>query len=49
MKKCLRKKQEVFAIDICKVLDESESSCKDPINVENFLANHQDIFPAELL
>ena len=38
MKRCLRKKQEVFAIDIRKVSDKSESNCKEPINVEIFLA-----------
>jgi hypothetical protein len=48
MKRCLRKKQEVFAIDIRKVSDEPELSCKEPTNVEDFLTNYQDIFPDDL-
>ena len=48
IRRCVRKIQEVFAIDIRKILDESRLSRKEPIIVEDFLANYQDIFPDEL-
>ena len=44
MKRSWRKNQEVFAIDIRKISDDSEPSCKEPINIEDFLANYHDIF-----
>ena len=49
IRRCVRKKQEVFAIDIRNISDESWPSRKEPINVEDFLANYQDIFPDEVL
>ena len=47
MKRCLRDKN-IFAIDICKISDESEPICEEPIIVEDFLANYHDIFLNEL-
>ena len=47
MKKYLRKKQKFFAVDIFKFSNESKSGGKEPIVVEDFLANHPDIFPGE--
>ena len=38
----------MFAIDICKISDEYELGYKEPIVVEDFLANYHDIFPNEL-
>ena len=49
MKRCLRRKQEFFAIDIYKVLNEFEPNRKISIVVEGFLTNHQAISPKELL
>ena len=48
MERCLGKKQHVFAIDVCKILDESKPGCNEPINFEDFLTNYQDIFLDEL-
>lgn len=39
MTRCLRKNQEVFAIDICKVSDDSKPNSKETMVVEVFLAN----------
>ena len=49
MRRYLRKKQEVFATRIHKISNESEPGCKEPINVEDFLANYLDILLDELL
>ena len=44
MKRCMRKKQKIFVIDIHKISDELESSCKEPIIFEVCLAKYQDFF-----
>ena len=44
IKKCLRKKLEVYAIDIHGISYEYEPCSKEPMCVEGFLAYHHNVF-----
>lgn len=44
MKRCSRKKHEVFAVDIHEISYEFEPCCKEPICVEDFFAHHHGVF-----
>lgn len=49
MRRYLRMKQKILAIDFRKISYESKPSCKEPLLVVDFLANDHDIFLEELL
>lgn len=48
VRRYLRNKQKVFAIDFRKISCESKPSCKEPLLVADFLTNDHDIFLEEL-